>query len=88
MRNTQNTSILAYQEVILHLGERQLAVLKALKEIQPANNRIIAQFMHRPINTLTPRINELRKKGLVILDGTYEDPITKKQTLFWRTQLR
>lgn len=84
----QETSMLAYQEVILNLGERQMYVLKALKEIEPANNRQIAQFMRKPINTITGRIFELRKKGLVKSNGICLDHVTNKQTISWKTQLK
>ena len=84
----QQTSILAYQSIIESLGKRQIEVLKALKQIEPANNRMIAQFMRKPINTITPRVNELRKKGLIKYEGIYLDEITKKMTIYWMTKLK
>lgn len=81
------TSVQAYQDIILSLGKRQTEVLKALKLIEPANNRMIASYMHKPINTIVPRVNELRKKKLVELSGVFIDTVTKKNTMFWRTKL-
>lgn len=83
-----STSILAYQEIIESLGKRQIEVLKALKQIEPANNRIIAQFMHKPINCVTPRCQELRKKGLIKEERIDLDKVTNRQTIYWRTNLK
>ena len=62
----QITSYIAFQEVLCSLGERQKLVLKAIKKIQPCSNLEISKLLNKPINTITPRCQELRKKGLVI----------------------
>jgi predicted transcriptional regulator len=83
------TSILAYESIIESLGKRQIEVLKVLKQIEPANNRIIAQSMRKPINTITPRVNELRKKGLIKAEPQFLfDEVTKRNTIAWRTNLK
>jgi sugar-specific transcriptional regulator TrmB len=75
---------LAWAEVLENLGERQIVVYKALLELKSANNTMISNYLNLPINCITPRINELRKKGLVRKDRIDICPYTKKQTIFWR----
>jgi DNA-binding MarR family transcriptional regulator len=77
------TSLLAYQEVLLSLGERQIQVLKAIKEIQPCNNLMLSKKLNLPINSITPRCQELRKKGLVRYAFKQECPITKRMSMFY-----
>lgn len=80
----QQTSLLAYEEVKIDLGDRQLLVYNKLKELEYANNLILSRFLDLPINSITPRVLELRKKGLVVADGVRKCPITKRASIFWR----
>ena len=84
----QPTSLLSYQDIILSLGKRQTEVLKSLKECEPANNRMLAKFMNRPINTVTGRVFELRAKGLIVESHLGIDEKTLKSTIFWKTNLK
>jgi len=61
----QKTSLLAYAEALENLSRTQVQVFKTLKQIEPANNQMISRELNWPINSVTPRIKELRKKGLV-----------------------
>ena len=79
----QNTSIISYLNILEELGERQKQCLIALKKIQPANNLMIANYLHLPINCVTGRIYELRKKKLVRLDCIKSCPITNQATRFY-----
>ena len=81
---SQQTSLLAFQEVQKNLGERQLQIYKTLQKLGEATNTMIARKYGVPINTVTPRIFELRRMGLVIY--SYEDicPITNRKAIFWR----
>jgi len=88
MTNTnkiQETSLLAYEEVKENLGEKQLTVLNALKKIQPATNSMIAKYLNLPINTITPRMHELRNQKKRVT-YTYSDicPVTKRKAMFWK----
>lgn len=78
------TSKEAYLNIIQNLANRQWSVYKALREIQPANNRMISQHMKLPINHITPRVKELRDRKLVGVDSVREDHITNRTTIFWR----
>lgn len=80
----QPTSLLAFAEVLENLGERQIIVYKALLYLGTANNTQIAEYLHLPINCITPRIVELRKKGLVRKDRVDTCSITGKKTIYWR----
>jgi DNA-binding MarR family transcriptional regulator len=80
----QQTSIDSYIEVKLELGYRQRQVLKALLYLKEANNREIAEFLGMPINSVTPRIHELRKCGRVGYSKLAIDPITQRSTIKWK----
>jgi predicted transcriptional regulator len=79
----RETSILAYAEVLENLSERQLQVLKAIDKIEPTNNLMISKYLNLPINTITPRTNELNKKGLIKEFKKGICPITKRTTIFY-----
>lgn len=61
----QQTSILAWLDVQPKLSNKQKEVMEALEEIQPADNRMLAKHLRWEINTITPRVNELRKKNRI-----------------------
>ena len=81
--SVQVTSIISYYEVLNTLGDRQKEVLLALKHLKIANNLMISNYLNLPINSITPRMNELRKKGIVIFHHTAACPITKRASKFY-----
>jgi predicted transcriptional regulator len=81
----QETSLTAFKEIIEELGDRQLQVLNAIKQIQPCTNSMIANYLMLPINTITPRCLELRNKKLVTYSHTDKCPITSRNALYWKT---
>lgn len=80
----ENTSIEAYKSIRQELGKRQEEVYMALKILEVANNRMIAYYMNKPINTIVPRIFELRKLKLVGVAKIEIDTTTKRRTIFWK----
>lgn len=78
------TSRLAYEKIKPELGARQLQVYNALKKLEFATNTMIANNLNLPINTITPRVHELRKKGLVIRSHISRCPITKNSAQYWK----
>ena len=62
------TSKKAYRE-LKDLGEKQRKVFDALGELGVASNQDIADYLGWPINTVTPRILELRNYKFVTLNG-------------------
>ena len=62
----QRTSIEAFRAFSEdELSDRQQHVLACLRTGGPASNREIAERIHWPINCVTPRVLELRERGLV-----------------------
>ncbi len=65
----QQTSRMAYSDIKPELGKRQQEVYELLKESSligvNMTNLEISDCLGRAINTITPRIGELREKGLV-----------------------
>jgi Mn-dependent DtxR family transcriptional regulator len=82
----RDTSLEAYYEVLEDLEGRQREVYAALRELGPANNTMIANKLNLPINSITPRIHELRALGLVIFYKKDKCPYTSKKTIFWKVR--
>jgi len=78
----QPTSRAAYQEAKPTLSERQTAVLAVLTE--PMTNTEIAHALPWPINTMTPRIFELRIKRKVEWHDNRPCRVTGKRAIAWR----
>lgn len=79
----QQTSLEAYIG-LTNIGQRQAQVYYALKELGKANNLMIAKKLNLPINQVTPRVLELRQKGIIVQEMSYPCPYTHKLTMFWR----
>lgn len=87
MSNVRDTSKEAYLEVAPELGQRQTLVLNTIRRAKrPVNNQEIADFLKKPINTITPRTNELVALDVVELafKGIY--PVTKRKVCYWKTK--
>ena len=78
------TSLLAYQEILENLGDRQMLVYKALRTLKEADNLIISKYLNLPINSITPRTLELRNKKLVTVSKVDLSPITHRKVIFWK----
>ena len=62
----QQTSLEAYIWVKQHISRRQEQILKAFKgELWGMTNKRISKKTGLPINCVTPRVQELRKKGIL-----------------------
>ena len=80
-----DTSLLAYfGEVLPALGNRQQAVLLAFMEKESFTNAEVADFLQFPINTITPRVLELRIKGMLELDQVRPCKVTGRRAMAWR----
>lgn len=81
----QQTSLLAYHnDVRPTLGQKQARVLNAIKALGTACNQEIADYLHLPINSVTPRVFELRALGKVEMDRKDLYPATNRTVIFWR----
>jgi len=79
-----DTSIEAYQNIKSQLGSRQRVVLDVIRYLETPTNVEISRYLGLPINTITPRTNELRKKGLICDAGKKKCSITDKIVYAWR----
>lgn len=81
----QDTSLEAYwNEIAPSLGTRQKEVLSVLSAGGSWSNNEIAEKLGKPINTITPRIFELRKAGLVEEAGKRLCGVTSRKVIAWR----
>lgn len=79
----QQTSKQAYDKIISELGNRQYEVFTLLREIEPVCNKEISKKLNMPINEITPRIKELRYKGVV--EEAYKAEYEGRKVIFWQT---
>lgn len=82
VRGVQDTQIESYR-ALSDKAERQSKVLEWLTDAGPASNRDIAIGLGWPINTVTPRVHELREMGLVKDAGRKWDPDTLRNVRVW-----
>lgn len=81
---TKITSILAYSQILEELGIRQTQVFRVVRELKSCNNLMISKKLNLPINSITPRVNELRKFGIVRQHKKELCPYTGRLTIFWK----
>jgi len=79
-----DTSLLAYASILPTLTKRQKEVLRFMQYHNcPITNKELASTMGRPINEITPRCNELVKKGIVEEKGRKRDEFTGRVAILW-----
>lgn len=83
------TSKIAYNKILPELGERQLVVYKTIEKLEYCTNSMVSKFLKLPINQITPRTHELRRKHikgefLVIRSHISRCPITKHAAQYWK----
>ena len=54
-----------------------------IKTYPHSSNIDISRIIDKPINSITPRVLELRNKGLVIFSHYKKDRITKRRVMCW-----
>lgn len=79
----QQTSLLAYKDLQETLGKRQLEVYNQLK-IGSATNSELSHILGVRINSITPRVYELRKKGFVERKTVRTCMVTGRKAIEWR----
>ena len=82
----QQTSLQAFTNVCVSLGERQQRVLDFFYKHKDHDftNTEVADRLLLPINCVTPRVNELRKKGLLIFSQRRYCFVTGRYVMAWR----
>lgn len=85
----RDTSMEVYhKEVERHVGQNQLAVLNALQiSKRPVCNQELSIYLKRPINQITPRVNELVKMGRAELAFKCVYPATNRRVCFWKASI-
>ena len=81
----KQTSLLSYEEILPSLGKRQALVYSCIERLGSITNLQISRNLKLPINSVTPRVLELRKKGLVIEDKVIIQE-TGKAAQAWRVR--
>lgn len=80
----QQTSLFAYyNDVKPTLGHRQKTIYEALGKRDNFTNCEMATYLDWPINTVVPRVSELRKMGLVRMAGIRKCNITGRKVIAW-----
>ena len=80
-----NTSVLAFNSIRGgKVANTQSLVYEVIKELGEANNNDIAIKLERQINTITPRVVELRQLGLITWSRDDKDPRTRRLTSYWK----
>lgn len=80
----QDTSLDAYLGLLPELGSMQNMVFNLLKVYPDSSNHDISRLLCKPINSITPRVKELRDKGLVFFSSYKVDSITGKRVMCWK----
>jgi len=83
----QLTSKEAYEEMIRtnKIGKRQEQICRVLSEFPfPMTNLEISHFSGLPINSVTPRVKELREKGVIAEAFRKVDPATGRRAIAWK----
>ena len=80
------TSLLAYNELKAtgKLGNLQSKIYALIQERSDLSNRDIARILGLEICTVTGRVNELTKEGLIKAWGRKTDPRTGKTVKVWK----
>lgn len=87
MSGYQYTSALAFQSLKDNLGAKQFDVFCAISILGECNNQELARHLGWEINRITPRVYELRGKGLVTESRREKDVVTGRLTNYWKTSI-
>lgn len=62
-------------------------VLEALEDIAPATNKMVAKHLGWEINSITPRMLELRSK-MKVVEAYKGTDITGRKAIYWKPRLQ
>ena len=79
----QQTSLDAFEQIRHELGERQILVYQAFKKHGLKTNLELSVLLEIPINQVTPRTNELVKKGFIKEKGRRPCSISGRNAIIW-----
>ena len=79
----QETSLEAFYDVKYKLGDMQRMILNIIKVYPGVSNKDISCICNLPINSVTPRVKELRAMGFVDFCRYKIDRRTGKRVMTW-----
>ena len=82
----RDTSIISYGDIKSTLGLRQRVILDIIRHMGTPTNLEISRYIGLPINTVTPRVFELKEKGLVYEVGKRTCLISGRMAYAWRVK--
>jgi hypothetical protein len=82
----QDTSLWAYSLATQRLNKKQKLILEAIRVFPDVTNAELEKHTGWKINTITPRVGELRKAGLVIDAGIRKCKATGNSAHAWRAK--
>ena len=80
------TSREAYHSIYDTLGQRQQEVYDGFLGNGSCTNLELSHLMQIPINCVTPRTNELVKRGLIVKDIIRECNVTGNRAISWKVK--
>jgi len=87
MPGVAETSRLAYYSIRCELDSRKTEVFGVIDDSPGFCNREIAFVLGLPINSVTPRVKELRDLGLVVCSGVKVDSMTGRSVKTWKVKI-
>ena len=82
----RDTSIEAFSKMQPKLGKKQKLIYSFFKKYGACTNLEISTWENIPINQVTPRTNELYKKGFLTLAQKRQCSISKRTAWSWRVK--
>lgn len=79
----QETSLEAYMDIHERLGDMQRMILNTIKVYPGVSNKDLSCILNLPINSITPRVKELRAYGMVEFSHYKIDRRTRKRVMTW-----
>lgn len=74
----------SFEEILGELNTRQLEVINVLLECKEASNEEIAEALKIFPHQVTPRVLELRKKGIVVFSKYGKSETSGKTVSIWQ----
>ena len=81
VRATQRDS---FKDLKTQIPTKQEQVVSALRKLQKATNRELANYLDWEINSVTGRVNELFHKKIIKTEGTKLDTKTNRTVTVWK----
>jgi hypothetical protein len=79
-----DTSLEAFEKILPKINDRQELILRLLKDLEPRTDAMITQDLGLKINQVTPRRNELVKKGCIEISHKDICKITGGRSTYWK----